>query len=416
MKHIYLINEGSRAATYGIGSYIRELTECIKDMPDTSLTIVQLKSDEKEFTIVERENHRILHVPSLSFSDSASSAYYRNAWYLLKPLITASPSDTLVFHLNYYRAYYMVKYMRAGYPGCRILYTIHCQEWCTVLNGNYSAYKQIVSNRIPELTGRFSQVRDWYEKELHIFQAADHIICLSQFTRDLLTDTYKIPSQKTSVIPNGLQFSEPPTQPVGRSTIKKELFILEDEKIILYVGRLDEAKGIRILLEAFRKVHAVYPMTRLILIGDGDYHACLKDAEGIWNKITFTGRISQKELFRFYQIADVGVMPSFSEQCSYAAIEMMAFGLPIVAASSTGLGEMVRSYAKGIVVNTIEYEEKVVIPVDEVYTSILAIIQEDKATESSIPGIVQQVPRPSQSQLGNLCSLLWLNQSSGRKQ
>ena len=45
-------------------------------------------------------------------------------------------------------------------------------------------------------------------------------------------------------------------------------------------------------------------------------------------------------LFEFYQIADVGVMPSFHEQCSYVAIEMMMMGVPLITSDSTGLKEM----------------------------------------------------------------------------
>ena len=48
-----------------------------------------------------------------------------------------------------------------------------------------------------------------------------------------------------------------------------------------------------------------------------------------------------KELFSvFYQISDVGVMASFHEQCSYVAIEMMAYGIPLVGTDTTGLKEM----------------------------------------------------------------------------
>lgn len=45
-------------------------------------------------------------------------------------------------------------------------------------------------------------------------------------------------------------------------------------------------------------------------------------------------------MYRFYQIADIGVMPSFHEQCSYVAIEMMMFDVPMIISTTTGLNEM----------------------------------------------------------------------------
>ena len=59
-----------------------------------------------------------------------------------------------------------------------------------------------------------------------------------------------------------------------------------------------------------------------------------------FGQITFTRKVDQELLSVFYQISDVGVMASFHEQCSYVAIEMMAYGIPLVGTDTTGLKEM----------------------------------------------------------------------------
>lgn len=81
---------------------------------------------------------------------------------------------------------------------------------------------------------------------------------------------------------------------------------------------------------------------RLVIIGDGDYSSCLNKCGSDWKQVTFTGRLSKEQLYNFYQIADIGVMPSMLEQCSYVAIEMMMFGLPMVISTTTGLKEMMQ--------------------------------------------------------------------------
>ena len=80
-----------------------------------------------------------------------------------------------------------------------------------------------------------------------------------------------------------------------------------------------------------------------LVVGDGDFSSRLSRCGTDWNKITFTGRLNKEQLYDFYQIADIGVMPSMHEQCSYVAIEMMMFGLPMVVSTTPGLKGMMRN-------------------------------------------------------------------------
>ena len=90
----------------------------------------------------------------------------------------------------------------------------------------------------------------------------------------------------------------------------------------------------------------VYPHARLILAGDGRYNTYLKECRGTRSRITFTGKVNKEELYQYYRIADVSVMSSFHEQCSYVGIEMMMHGVPLIGTSSTGLGEMIADELK----------------------------------------------------------------------
>lgn len=78
-------------------------------------------------------------------------------------------------------------------------------------------------------------------------------------------------------------------------------------------ARLDEVKGIAILVRAFRMLLERYPNSRLIIAGEGDYQMLFSQAFKDWSKVTFTGYIDQKTLYDFYSIADMGVVPSLHE-------------------------------------------------------------------------------------------------------
>ena len=91
----------------------------------------------------------------------------------------------------------------------------------------------------------------------------------------------------------------------------------------------------------------------------------LAECKDDWGKILFTGKLSKQELYQFYQIADVGVMLSKHEQCSFVAIEMMMHGIPIIASDSTGLDEMVSDGINGYKIRTIENQAKVSFDINE---------------------------------------------------
>uniref|UniRef100_UPI000EFE388E glycosyltransferase n=1 Tax=Parabacteroides sp. AM08-6 TaxID=2292053 RepID=UPI000EFE388E len=91
-----------------------------------------------------------------------------------------------------------------------------------------------------------------------------------------------------------------------------------------------------------------------------------------WNKVTFTGRLNKDELYEFYQIADIGVMPSLHEQCSYVAMEMLMFNIPLLISTSTGLNETLEGVEK---IEVEEREDDVYISVEKMAESMLALLQ-----------------------------------------
>jgi glycosyltransferase involved in cell wall biosynthesis len=66
----------------------------------------------------------------------------------------------------------------------------------------------------------------------------------------------------------------------------------------------------------------------------------LKLSKDVAAKVSYTGLISKAELSRWYQISDMGVIASFTEQCTYTGIEMMMHGLPVIASDGFGVRTM----------------------------------------------------------------------------
>ena len=163
-------------------------------------------------------------------------------------------------------------------------------------------------------------------------------------------NVYKISSKdKIWLIPNGLKGINLLTIS-QKEKLRERYHIGINEKIILFVGRLTDLKGTKILINAFKSILKIYKYTRLVMVGPILSDSLLHLEIAILTKITYTGFLNSKELGRWYQIADIGVIPSYSEQCSYVGIEMMMYGLPIVSSDGLGLSDMFQDGVNAMVV------------------------------------------------------------------
>ena len=108
--------------------------------------------------------------------------------------------------------------------------------------------------------------------------------------------------------------------------------------IVLFVGELNERKGVRFLLRAFTKLKSERENTTLVIIGDGELKSKLIQlvSNESLTHIIFTGWISEEEKIKYYAIADLFVLPTLSDVWGLVVNEAMACGLPIVTTTAAG--------------------------------------------------------------------------------
>ncbi len=172
--------------------------------------------------------------------------------------------------------------------------------------------------------------------------------------KDELVRYYSAAPGKISVVPCGVNMEL--FQPVAQSIARKKLG-LGDEKILLFVGRIDPLKGADRLLEAIPYLKEI-PGLRLVIIG-GDVSSRIEleklqklAAElGFQDRVTFQGTVVQTELPWFYSAADVCVVPSYYESFGLVALEALACGTPVIAADVGDLKNIIQSGDTGYVVN-----------------------------------------------------------------
>ncbi len=178
-----------------------------------------------------------------------------------------------------------------------------------------------------------------------------HIIAVSAAAARFLTAHKRIPSNKITVIPNGRDLNAfQPGRKTG-STVRKHFQIPASAPVLGVVGRLELQKGHQYLLQALPQICAVFPDTRLLLVGEGSLHAALqaqaKDL-GLHANVIFTQ--FQRDIPAFLEAMDIVILPSLHEGLPLTAIEASAMAKPVIATSVDGTPEVVRDGTTGILV------------------------------------------------------------------
>ena len=328
MKEVCIINYTSNAAVYGIGTHIKEYAYCLNKL-GCKINLFELGTDKKnaEFYVKEDGNTRTIHFPYLLSGDVGR--YNKGVCRLLR--LYVEDSTEVVFHFHYGQSDSLLDYIKKYFPLSKSVYTIHCLCWSTIFQGDVALFEKIIRKQGSEkIKVKYDDIIDKYKREKTFLERVDRIVCLSDDTLNLIRNQYGI-KQNVWLIPNGLRKNYRKLSERQKVQLREKYYIAPEEKILLFVGRVDAIKGVECLMTCFDEAVKAYPNCRLVVAGNGDINEMIRKCKNAYTKVTFLGKLDKKALYQWYQIADVALFPSFYEECSYVGIEMMMHGLPVVA-------------------------------------------------------------------------------------
>lgn len=227
---------------------------------------------------------------------------------------------------------------------------IHAHDWLVT----YAAKTLKQSYKIPLVAtihateaGRNSGIHDEVQRYINdtewllTYEATD-VIVNSNYMKNELQRLFGLPYDKISVIPNGVNLNL--YSGVERDYNFRRMYAMDNEKIILYLGRLVYEKGIQNLISAMPKILDKYNDAKLIVAGKGGMIDELRNQVnymGIQNKVYFTGYLDSESVKKMYKCADVAVFPSTYEPFGIVALESMLSGTPTVVSDVGGLNEII---------------------------------------------------------------------------
>ncbi len=224
---------------------------------------------------------------------------------------------------------------------------------------------------------------------------ADKIIAVSQATKNIIVERYKIPADKIDVAYNGF---EAPNDDYFYD--KTNYQYLENMKkkgytIVSTVGRFTLQKGLYHMMRAAARAISMHPKMIFLFAGDGEQKETLMRMSadlGISRNVIFTGFIRGKQLRDIYSVSDVFVMSSISEPFGLTALEAAHHGNALVITKQSGVGEVLRSIVR------YDYWDE-----DKLAGALVNIAESPALTETLRDGIKREYGRISWDDVAKKC-------------
>ena len=172
---------------------------------------------------------------------------------------------------------------------------------------------------------------------------ARRVIAVSESTADDIAQLLGLPRRRITVIPNGID--NPALRPLPPDKVAafrraKDL----PERVILYVGTLEPRKNLPALIRAYAAIRAETGATLVLAGGKGWFYEeifrTVRDL-GLADVVRFPGYVPDAELPLWYNSAEVFAYPSLYEGFGLPALEALACAVPVVAANTSALPEVV---------------------------------------------------------------------------
>ena len=182
-------------------------------------------------------------------------------------------------------------------------------------------------------------------------ESADAVVTFTEEESSALAEFYGLDPRRARVVEMGVD--DAVFNPREQGAARRRLGIGQDERVVLFVGRIEPFKGPDLLLRSLASIPERRD-ARVLLVGGAEEERSVEWLKGIAEGLGLSGRLDwrhavpQGELPDYYAAATVCVVPSRHETFGLAALEAMACGAPVVASNVGGLRGLVADGETGL--------------------------------------------------------------------
>lgn len=189
-----------------------------------------------------------------------------------------------------------------------------------------------------------------HDIEYNGLMMADRAIAVSQATKRLIVDKYRIPADKIEIVHNSIDLQDyPAVEPQDSDYTYLREMQRRGYTVVMTLGRLTIQKGLTYFLQAAKRVLDKNEKVLFLIAGSGELRDELLEQAadlGISHNVLFSGFIRGKRWRDAYRVADIFVMSSISEPFGLTALEAAHYGTAISLSKQAGVGEILHNVLK----------------------------------------------------------------------
>jgi len=224
---------------------------------------------------------------------------------------------------------------------------IHSHDWLTYPAGihakNVSGKPLVIHVHATDFDRSRGKVNPQvYSIEKNGMDYADHIICVSNLTRDTVINKYHQNPAKVTTVHNAVE-------PVSKKIEDIVPVRNTNDRIVTFLGRITMQKGPEYFVEAAAKVLQKKKHVRFVMAGSGDMMEAmirLAAKRGISDRFHFPGFLNGDKVYEMLKSSDVYIMPSVSEPFGISPLEAMQVGVPTIISKQSGCAEILDNAIK----------------------------------------------------------------------
>ncbi|MEA2735668.1 MAG: hypothetical protein QOE14_2119, partial [Humisphaera sp.] len=170
----------------------------------------------------------------------------------------------------------------------------------------------------------------------------DHTHCAATEAKFWLMQEARVPAKKITYIPHGIDpLKWPVASDEARLFARRQLGLKPDDRVAVYVGRLDTPKNERWVIDVAHQARHTIPNLKILMAGDGPHESQVRKriaADNLGDRVILLGHCDPLQA---YQAADALLLPSAREGFSLVCAEAMSVGVPVLRTRTSGTRELI---------------------------------------------------------------------------
>ncbi|MCP2606211.1 glycosyltransferase [Candidatus Aminicenantes bacterium AC-708-I09] len=329
--------------------YIRELSSELSNFPNLNIDIFTRIQDRKlEGIRYISDKVRIIHIKGGPAQYIDKKNLYKHIGEFSKRLLEFISLNGISYEIIYSH------YWLSGLIGEKIK-----RKFKIPLVHNYHTLAFLKKKAIKR---EYRENPNRIKMEEFLLNVCDKIILSSENEKENILKEYKIPCWKLKIIYPGVNYKI--FYSVDKLIARKSLRINHQNKIVLYVGRIEPVKGLFTIIKALniikREKISELENLKLIVVGGGKRESDFQrnseiskimdfiNENNIGDKVIFIGSREQNDLRNYYSASDALIVPSLYESFGLVTIEALACGTPVIASKIGELRKIIHENKNGL--------------------------------------------------------------------